>query len=77
MTIWYHVTMAYQIFGLRDGRMAVRCAPGKTVHMTPHPDGTWTVDEDPEDRVFPNRGQALDRAREIGQDPDLKPAVPE
>ncbi len=69
--------MAYDRFVLPDGREAIRCAPGENFHMTHHPDGSWTVDEDPEHRVFPNHGQALDRAREIGQDPDLKPAVPE
>jgi hypothetical protein len=63
--------MAYQAFKLKDGREEVRCAPGDIVHMTPHSDGTWTVDEDQECRVFRNRGAALDCAREIGQDPDL------
>jgi hypothetical protein len=63
------------MFLLQNGRIEVRCAPGEIVHITPNPDGSWTVDEDPEHRVFPNRGEALDRAREIGEDPDLPPAT--
>ena len=58
--------MAYQLLTLSDERVQVRCAPGKSVHMTPNPNGTWTVDEDEQRRIFPNRGEALNCAREIG-----------
>jgi hypothetical protein len=66
--------MGYTITVLQTGRLEVRCAPGDIVHMTFHPDdNSWTVDEDSERRVFRNRGEALDCAREIGRDPDLPP----
>lgn len=38
-----------------------------------HDDGTWIVLEDKQLRVFPNRGAALDCAREVAGDPDLPP----
>ena len=38
-----------------------------------HDDGTWIVLEDKQLRVFPNRGAALESAREIAGDPDLPP----
>ena len=34
-------------------------------------DGTWTVQEDAHHRIFPNRDDALDCARELAGDPDL------
>jgi hypothetical protein len=64
--------MAYEMTVLQNGRLEVRCAPGEIVHITfRFSDDTWAVDEDPERQVFLTRSEALDRARFIGNDPDL------
>jgi hypothetical protein len=62
--------MAYDLLILGGGREAVRCTSGETAHILTHLDGTWTVEEDPERRIFSNHGEALNRAREIARDPD-------
>jgi hypothetical protein len=64
--------MAYETFALTNARLEVRCAPGDIVHVAFNGyDVTWTVEEDPEHRIFRNRGEAIDRARFIGRDPDF------
>ena len=63
--------MAYQESYLGNGMEAIRCTSGRTCHIVKHDDGTWIVLEDKQLRVFPNRGAALDCAREIAGDPDL------
>lgn len=63
--------MAFEVFDLGDGEEAIRVTSGRTCHIVRHEDGTWTVDEDEHQRVFLNRADALDRAREIAGDPDL------
>jgi hypothetical protein len=65
--------MAYEVHNLGNGREEIRCTSGRTCHITRHDDGTWTVDEDRHHRVFPQREDALDCAREIAGDPDLPP----
>lgn len=61
----------FQAFDLGNGREAIRCASGRTCHIVRHEDGSWTVEEDERQAIFPNRGSALDCAREIACDPDL------
>jgi hypothetical protein len=63
--------MAYDMLPTHDGRLEVRCTSGKSAHMYEAPDGTRTVDEDEQQRVFPNRGAALDCARQIANDTDF------
>lgn len=60
------------MFPLSNARLEVRCAPGDIVHIAydPYMD-TWAVEEDQEKRTFRNRGEALDRARFLGKDPDF------
>ena len=65
--------MAFEVFDLGDGEEAIRVTSGRTCHIVRNEDGTWTVDEDEFHRVFLNRGDALDYAREIAGDPDLDP----
>ena len=60
--------MAYDLF-FADGVVIVRCTSGKDSHMRKTADG-WLVDEDPNQRLFQTRGAALDRARELAEDPD-------
>ena len=65
--------MAYEIFELPNSRFEVRCTPGDMVHIAfDYSDDTWTVEEDPQHIPFRNRGEALDRARLIGRDPDFR-----
>ena len=69
----YDSSMAYQIFPLSNARIEVRCAPGDIVHVAFNPiDDTWTVEEDSEHRTFRTRGEAVDRARIVGRDPDFR-----
>ncbi len=64
--------MAYEIFALANTRIEVRCAPGDIVHVAFNVyDDTWVVEEDPEHLAFRTRGEALDRARLVGRDPDF------
>jgi len=64
--------MAYDKTVLSNGCVEIRCAPGDIVHYRFNiSDTKWTVDEDPEHTRFQNEGEALDRARLIGRDPDL------
>jgi hypothetical protein len=66
--------MAYQVFRLGDGREEVRCAPGEIVHIGfISAVGEWFVEEDPDRRMFHVYGDALDRARNVGKDPDWRP----
>jgi hypothetical protein len=71
-TISYH-EVGYQEFDLGNWIVAILCTSGRTCHIVKHDDGTWTVLEDEQLRTFPNRGAALDCAREIAGDPDLPP----
>lgn len=65
--------MAYEIFELPNARLEIRCAPGKIVHIKLDVyDDTWAVEEDPEHHKFRTRGDAIDRARFIGGDPDFR-----
>jgi hypothetical protein len=41
-------------------------------HILRHDARAWTVDEDEHHRVFPQREDALDCARELAGDPDLR-----
>ena len=63
--------MAYQIFDLGGGVEEIRCTSGSSAHIRKQVE-IWTVDEDDRKERFPNRGAALDRAREIARDPDLR-----
>jgi len=64
--------MAYQMTALPNARYEVRCAPGDIVHFAfDFGNDTWGVEEDPERQVFRTKGEALDRARFIGRDPDF------
>jgi hypothetical protein len=64
--------MAYNMLPTNDGRLEVLCTSGKSAYMQERTDGTWTVDEDGQQQIFPNRGAALDCAREIAEDPDFR-----
>ena len=66
-------TVAYEVFDVGNGREAILATSGRTCHILRHEDGTFTVVEDEYGRVFPNRDDALDCAREIAGDPDLPP----
>ena len=69
--------MAYQIADLGNGREEVRCRYyGRLTHIVCRSENEWIVEEDEQGRVFPNRQMALDRARQIGQDPDYPAEVP-
>jgi hypothetical protein len=62
----------YEIFQLTHARFEVSCAPGDIVHIAfDGNDDTWTVEEDPENQTYRTRGEAVDRARFIGKDPDF------
>lgn len=63
--------MGYQIFDIGGGCEEIRCTSGISAHIRKQ-DGIWTVDEDDRKERFPNHGAALDRAREIAKDPDLR-----
>ena len=65
--------VAFEVFDLGNGREAIICTSGRTCHIVRCEDGTWTVDENECRRVFPNRDDALDCAREQAGDPDLPP----
>lgn len=65
--------MAYQLFVLPGGREEIRCTSGRNTHIVRNLDGSWSVEEDERKRIFANRGEALDCAREIAGDPDLPP----
>ena len=65
--------VAYQVHYLGNGREEICCSSGRTCQILRHQDGTWTVPEDVHDRIFPNRDDALDCARELAGDPDLPP----
>jgi hypothetical protein len=65
--------LAYERFPLPSGIVEIRCSPGRITHVRFQHDGTWSVDEDKEHGVFKTFGEAEDRAREIGGDPDLRP----
>jgi len=67
--IYVEELMAYQIFALENDVLEIRCTHGIT-HMRKQRE-TWTVDEDDRKECFPNRGAALDRAREIAGDLNL------
>ena len=68
----YDSLMAYEIFDLPNSRFEVRCAPGDIVHIAfDYSDDTWTVEEDPQHILFQNRGEAVNRARLVGRDPDF------
>ena len=65
--------MGYEILSLSETRRAIRCASGVTVHVVlDRAEGTWTVEEDPEHHRFLEWCQALDRAREVGKDPEFR-----
>lgn len=63
--------MAFESFDVGNGREAIVCTSGRTCHIVRCEDGTWTVQEDAHHRIFPNRDDALDCARELAGDPDL------
>ena len=63
--------MAYQERSVGGGVYEVRVFGGKTAHIVCRDDGKWIVREDPEPHEFADHDAALDRAREIGGDPDL------
>jgi hypothetical protein len=63
--------MAYEVHDFGNGRYEIRASSGRMTHILRSADGTWTVDEDEHDRVFPSFADALDCAREIAGDPDL------
>jgi hypothetical protein len=65
--------MADEVHDLGNGREEISCTSGRTCHILRHDDGTWSVDEDEHHRVFRNRDDALDCARELAGDPDLPP----
>lgn len=66
--------VAFEVFDLGNGREEIRVtSSGRMCHIARHEDRTWTVDEDESHRVFPQRGDALDCARELAGDPDLPP----
>lgn len=69
----YDLLMAYELFRQSNARLEVRCVPGNIVPIAWDPDNdTWTVEEDESHQTFRNQGDALDRARLIGKDPDFK-----
>jgi len=61
--------MAYQLL-FSGNRITVRCTSGKDAHMRQNIDGSWLVEEDPDQRLLEYREAALDRARELAEDPD-------
>jgi hypothetical protein len=63
--------MSYQIHDLGNGRQEILATSGRATHILRHDEGAWTVDEDEHARVFPQRDDALDCARELAGDPDL------
>jgi hypothetical protein len=65
--------VAFEVFDVGNGLEVILSSSGRTCHIARHEDGTWTVDEDEKHRIFPNRGDALDCARELVGDPDLPP----
>ncbi len=46
---------------------------GRMSHIVRRGKAAWTVDEDEHRRVFPQPDDALDCARELAGDPDLRP----
>jgi hypothetical protein len=65
--------MAYEMLSLPDARIEIRCVPGDIMHIAFNGiDDTWMVEEDPHHAKFRTRGEALDRARLLGKDPDFK-----
>jgi len=64
--------MAYEMFFSGGNLVTVRCTSGKESHLRQSEDGKWSVDEDPSRRAFNNRGEALDCARELAEDPDFR-----
>jgi hypothetical protein len=65
--------MSYEQFPLSNARTEVRCSPGDIVHIAYNGlDDTWTVEEDPHHHMFRTKGEALDRARLVGKDPDFR-----
>jgi hypothetical protein len=66
--------MAYEVHTLSNGRQEI-CATssGRTTHIVRQDERAWTVDEDEHHRVFPQHADALDCARELAGDPDLRP----
>jgi hypothetical protein len=64
--------MAYELLPLSNGRLQVRCVPGDILHIAYNAlDDAWTVEDDPVHRTFRTRGEAIDRARFLGNDPDF------
>jgi hypothetical protein len=63
--------MSYQIHDLSNGRQEIRASSQRSSQIIRREDG-WTVAEDEHDRVFPTRADALDCARELAGDPDLR-----
>jgi hypothetical protein len=65
-------TMAYEVHHQSNGRYEIRSSSGRTSHIVRQNEETWTVDEDHYQRVFPTRADALDCARELAGDADLR-----
>lgn len=65
--------MAYEILAASNGVEEIRCTSGKVAHIKYSQDhGNFSVVEDESGERFQNHGPALDRARLICGDPDLR-----
>jgi hypothetical protein len=64
-------SMAYEAHDFGNGRYEIRASSERICQIVRHSDGTWSVDEDNSQRIFPSFDDALDCARELGGDPDL------
>jgi hypothetical protein len=65
--------MAYEVFALDSARYEVRCAPGDIRRITwSYGDDMWRVEEDAEHKRFRTKGEAIDRARLLCNDPDFR-----
>ena len=65
--------MAYQILHLTNARTEVRCAPGSIAHIAFNGvTDSWRVEEDLDRREFRTFGDALNLARLLGGDPDIR-----
>jgi hypothetical protein len=63
---------SYEIHDVGNGRQKILATSGRMSHIVRHDKGAWPVDQDEHQRVFPTLAGALDCARELTGDPDLR-----
>jgi hypothetical protein len=65
--------MAYEVHRCLNEKYEIRSSSGRISLIVQRAQGSWTIDQDDYQRVFPSFDDALDCARELAVDPDLPP----